>query len=246
VVVVARDRTAERQVERVRRDFVANASHELKTPVASIQALAETLHHAAADDPTAQERFLQRLEQEAVRLARLVGDLLDLSRLEGGLGESGAVDLARIVTEEADRLRPRAEGAGLRLVVDAPDPVGVLGSESDLGLMIHNLLDNAVRYSPDGGEVRATLVGRDGHAELRIADTGLGIPARDLDRVFERFYRVDPARSRGTGGTGLGLSIVRHVVESHGGDVEVRSVLGAGSTFIVRIPLAGASGAAAS
>ncbi len=242
VVVVARDRTAERQVERVRRDFVANASHELKTPVASIQALAETLHHAAADDPAAQERFLQRLEQEAVRLTRLVGDLLDLSRLEGGLGEPGAVDLTRVLTEEAERLRPRAEGAGLRLVVDAPAPVGVLGSESDLGLMIHNLLDNAIRYSPDGGEVRAALAGRDADAELRITDTGLGIPARDLDRVFERFYRVDPARSRSTGGTGLGLAIVRHVAESHGGVVEVRSVLGAGSTFVVRIPLAETSG----
>jgi len=242
VVVVARDRTAERQVERVRRDFVANASHELKTPVASIQALAETLRIVASDDPAAQDRFLLRLEAEAVRLANLVGDLLDLSRLEGGLGDSGSVNLARVLTEEVDRLRPRAEGAGLKLIVDAPEPVSVVGSESDLGLMIHNLLDNAIRYSPDGGEVGATLAGRDGDAELRITDTGLGIPARDLDRVFERFYRVDPARSRGTGGTGLGLAIVRHVAESHGGDVEVRSVLGAGSTFIVRIPLPETSG----
>jgi two-component system sensor histidine kinase SenX3 len=121
--------------------------------------------------------------------------------------------------------------------VDAPDEVRVRGSESDLGLLVHNLFDNAIRYSPDGGEVRATLAARDGQAELRIADTGLGIPARDLDRVFERFYRVDPGRSRSTGGTGLGLAIVRHVAQSHGGDVEVRSVLGAGSTFIVRMPL---------
>jgi signal transduction histidine kinase len=238
VVVVAHDRTAARQIERVRRDFVANASHELKTPVASIQALAETLAHAAADDPAARERFLQRLEQEAVRLARLVGDLLDLSRLEGGLGEPVVVNLTRVVTEEADRLRPRAAGAGLRMVVDAPDAVRVRGSEGDLGLLVHNLFDNAIRYSPDGGEVRATLAARDGQAELRVADTGLGIPARDLDRVFERFYRVDAGRSRSTGGTGLGLAIVRHVAQSHGGDVEVRSVLGAGSTFIVRIPLA--------
>jgi two-component system sensor histidine kinase SenX3 len=242
VVVVARDRTAARQIERVRRDFVANASHELKTPVASIQALAETLAHAAADDPAARERFLERLEQEAVRLAHLVGDLLDLSRLEGGLGEPVAVDLTRVVTEEADRLRPRAAGAGLRMVVDAPEAVRVRGSESDLGLLVHNLFDNAIRYSPDGGEVRATLAARDGQAELRIADTGLGIPVRDLDRVFERFYRVDAGRSRATGGTGLGLAIVRHVAQSHGGDIEVRSVLGAGSTFIVRIPLAEPAG----
>jgi two-component system sensor histidine kinase SenX3 len=239
VVAVARDRTAARQVERVRRDFVANASHELKTPVASIQAIAETLRHAAADDPEARARFLERLELEAIRLTRLVGDLLDLSRLEGGLADHDVVDLGRVVTEEVDRLRPRAEGAGLRMVVEAPDRVGVRGSESDLGLMVHNLLDNAIRYSPDGGEVRATLSTGDGVAALRIADTGLGIPARDLDRVFERFYRVDPARSRSTGGTGLGLAIVRHVAQSHGGDVEVRSVLGAGSTFIVRLPLAG-------
>ncbi len=239
VVAVARDRTDARQVERVRRDFVANASHELKTPVASIQAIAETLRHAAAEDPEARARFLERLELEAIRLTRLVGDLLDLSRLEGGLAESEVVDVGRVVTDEVDRLRPRAEGAGLRLVVDAPDRVEVRGSESDLGLMVHNLLDNAIRYSPDGGEVRATLSTGGGLAELRIADTGLGIPARDLDRVFERFYRVDPARSRSTGGTGLGLAIVRHVAQSHGGDVEVRSVLGAGSTFIVRLPLAG-------
>jgi two-component system, OmpR family, sensor histidine kinase SenX3 len=238
VVAVARDRTAERQVERVRRDFVANASHELKTPVASIQALAETLRFSAANDPVARERFLERLEQEAVRLARLVGDLLDLSRLEGGLAQSGTVDLARVLADECDRLGPRAKEAGLRLVVDAPSPTSLPGSESDLGLMVHNLLDNAIRYSPDGGEVRAALSEHDGEVELRVTDTGLGIPARDLDRIFERFYRVDPARSRGTGGTGLGLAIVRHVVQSHGGDVEVRSVLGAGSTFIVRLPLA--------
>jgi two-component system, OmpR family, sensor histidine kinase SenX3 len=238
VVAVARDRTEARAVERVRRDFVANASHELKTPVASIQAIAETLRHAAAEDPEARTRFLERLELEATRLARLVGDLLDLSRLEGGLAESEVVDFGRVVSEEVERLRPRAGRAGLRVVVDSADDVKVRGSESDLGLMVHNLLDNAIRYSPDGGEVRATLAARDGRAELRIADTGLGIPARDLARVFERFYRVDPARSRSTGGTGLGLAIVRHVAQSHGGDVEVRSVLGAGSTFIVRLPLA--------
>jgi two-component system, OmpR family, sensor histidine kinase SenX3 len=239
VVVVARDVTAARNIERVRRDFVANASHELKTPVASIQALAETLHDAAASDPEVAERFLARLREEAVRLSRLVGDLLDLSRLEGGLAEAEPVHLRSVVADEAERLRARADGAGVRLVVDdAPDLV-VRGSSSDLGLLLHNLLDNAIRYSPDGGEVRITLRDRDHQAELRIADTGLGIPGRDLDRIFERFYRVDPARSRGTGGTGLGLAIVRHVAESHGGDVEVRSVLGAGSTFIVRLPLAG-------
>ncbi|HEX9375403.1 MAG TPA: ATP-binding protein [Actinomycetota bacterium] len=236
VVVVARDVTAARHIDRVRTDFVANASHELKTPVASIHALAETLRDAAEDDPPAVARFLERLEQEAVRLSRLVGDLLDLSRLEGGPGRPAAVRLERVLAEEVDRLRPRAERAGIRLVMEAAEAATVEGSAGDLGLMVNNLLDNAIRYSPDGGEVRAILRHREGQVELRVSDTGLGIPARDLDRIFERFYRVDPARSRGTGGTGLGLAIVRHVAQSHGGDVEVRSVLGAGSTFIVRLP----------
>ena len=237
VVLVARDVTSERQLDRIRRDFVANASHELKTPVASILALAETLAEGAGADPDAAQRFLTHLEQEANRLSRLVGDLLDLSRLEGEAGERSAVDLGEVVAEEADRLRARAEAAAIRLVVEAPGPVKVSGSRGDLGLLVHNLLDNAIQYSPDGGEVRASVRVRDDRAELRVSDTGIGIPSRDLDRVFERFYRADPARSRATGGTGLGLSIVRHVAESHGGDVTARSVLGAGSTFIVRLPV---------
>src|SRR5439155_9046053 len=172
------------------------------------------------------------------RLSSLVNDLLDLSRLEGEPAGDAPVDLGEVVSEEAARLRPRAETAGLRLVADAREPVRVSGSRSDLGLLVHNLMDNAIRYSPDGGEVRATVRVHQGHAELRVADTGLGISGRDQERIFERFYRADPARSRATGGTGLGLSIVRHVAESHGGQVTVRSVLGAGSTFIVRLPLA--------
>ena len=237
VVLVARDVTAARRLEQVRRDFVANASHELKTPVASILALAETMQDAAGEDVEATERFAVRVEQEARRLSRLVTDLLDLSRLEGGLSERGTVELGRVVSEEAERMRPRADGANIRLVVDTDDGVHVLGSKGDLGLLAHNLLDNAIQYSPEGGEVRVTVRARDGQAEVGVTDTGIGIASRDLDRIFERFYRVDPARSRATGGTGLGLSIVRHVAESHGGTVEVRSVLGAGSTFAVRLPL---------
>ena len=238
VVLVARDVTAERRLDRIRRDFVANASHELKTPVASIQALAETLADAAGQDHEATSRFLPRLEQEASRLSSLVNDLLDLSRLEGEPAGTVGVDLSAVVADEAARLRPRAEAAGLRLVVEASEPVVVAGSRSDLGLLVNNLVDNAIRYSPDGGEIRATVRVQGGTVELRVADTGLGIAGRDQDRIFERFYRADPARSRATGGTGLGLSIVRHVAESHGGTVSVRSVLGAGSTFIVRLPLA--------
>jgi two-component system sensor histidine kinase SenX3 len=242
VVLVARDETADRRLDQIRRDFVANASHELKTPVASIQALAETLAEAAGSDPEASRRFLARLEQEATRLSSLVNDLLDLSRLEGEPPAEGTVNLSEVVADEVRRVRPRAETAGLHLIVEAPEPVVLRGSRSDLGLLVHNLIDNAIRYSPDGGEVRATVRLHRGQTELRVADTGLGIAGKDQDRVFERFYRADPARSRATGGTGLGLSIVRHVAEAHGGTVSVTSVLGAGSTFIVRLPLAGARG----
>jgi two-component system sensor histidine kinase SenX3 len=237
VVLLVRDVTQARRVEELRRDFVANASHELKTPVASMVALSETLV-AAANDPPALAKFLGRLQQEAIRLANLVQDLLALSRLEGGALERRPVRLDLVVSGEADRLRPRAGELGVRVVLDQPTEVVVSGAESDLGLLVHNLLDNAVRYTPDGGQVRISLAAQDGIAVLRVDDTGIGIPSRDLDRVFERFYRVDEARSRETGGTGLGLSIVRHIAESHGGTAGARSVLGAGSTFTVEIPLA--------
>jgi len=191
----------------------------------------------AANDPPALAKFLGRLQQEATRLANLVQDLLALSRLEGGQLERQPVRLDMVVASEADRLRPRASELGVRVVLDPPTEVVVSGAESDLGLLVHNLLDNAVRYTPAGGEVRISIAALDGTAVLRIDDTGIGIPSRDLDRVFERFYRVDEARSRETGGTGLGLSIVRHIAESHGGTAGARSVLGAGSTFTVEIPL---------
>ena len=220
---------------------MANASHELKTPVSSMLALSETLA-AAANDPAALGNFLGRLQQEATRLASLVQDLLALSRLEGGPLERQPVRLDLVVVGRGRppapaRRRagasPRARAARTRSSCRAPSPT------SDL--MVHNLLDNAIRYTPAGGEVRVAVSSNDGHAVLRIDDTGIGIPSRDLDRVFERFYRVDEARSRETGGTGLGLSIVRHVAESHGGTAGVRSVLGAGSTFTVELPLAAAA-----
>jgi two-component system sensor histidine kinase SenX3 len=238
VVVVARDVTAARRVERLRRDFVANASHELKTPVASILAIAETLRHAVAEDPDAAERFLARLESEANRLSRLVRDLLELSRLEGELHEPAPVRLDHVVRTETERLRPRAEAAGLSLVVEHLEPLETLGSGADLALLVHNLVDNAIRYTEEGGRIRVSLTAAGETAEIAVDDTGIGIPSRDLDRVFERFYRVDPARSRETGGTGLGLAIVRHVAGSHGGEVRVESVLGAGSTFTVMLPAA--------
>jgi len=200
-------------------------------------ALSETMS-GATGDPDAMRRFLARLQQEATRLASLVQDLLALSRLEEGVVSHEPVDLRGVVGAEVERLRARANEAGLRLVATDLEDVTVEGTNSDLSLMVHNLIDNAVRYTPSGGEVRVSLRRGPRTAVVEVEDTGVGIPSRDLDKIFERFYRVDPARSRVTGGTGLGLSIVRHVAESHGGSASVASVLGAGSTFRVEIPLA--------
>jgi two-component system sensor histidine kinase SenX3 len=237
VVVVLRDVTRARAIERLRRDFVANASHELKTPVASILALSSVLRSAASDDPRALTRFLAMLEGEAERLAALVRDLLELSRLEGGSPDRVEVQLDHIVHTATEGLRWRAEGSGLKLTVDVARPLHVLGSAVDLTHMVHNLVDNAIRYTPSGGSVRVSAAPGGGGAELTVEDSGIGIPPGDLGRVFERFYRVDVARSRETGGTGLGLSIVRNIAEAHGGAVQVESRLGAGSTFVVRLPL---------
>jgi signal transduction histidine kinase len=238
VLLVLRDVTESRSLEAIRRDFVANASHELKTPTASIRALAETIATSAADDPEALHRFAAQLESEAVRLSRIIGDLLDLSRLEGGMEAGGALRLDQVVNEEARRSRARAEAADLSLEVHAGEALTVRGSAQDMALLVRNLVENAVQYTKPGGRVDVSLSTEDEDAVLTVRDTGVGIPSRDRRRVFERFYRVDRARSRETGGTGLGLSIVKHVAENHGGSVEVQGELGQGSTFIVRIPLA--------
>jgi two-component system sensor histidine kinase SenX3 len=239
VLMLFRDVTEARAIDAVRRDFVANASHELKTPAASIRALAETIQTAAGDDPGSVPHFAAQLEREAVRLSRIISDLLDLSRLEGEAGEPHAeVRLDRIVAAEAERAVPEGEQAGLTISVSNNRPVVVTGSFRDLGLMVRNLMQNAVQYTRAGGRVDVEVRPDDGHAVLVVRDTGVGIPKKDRGRVFERFYRVDRARSRETGGTGLGLSIVKHVVENHGGSVEVDSRLGEGSTFTVRLPLA--------
>lgn len=237
-LMVLRDVTQARMIDAVRRDFVANASHELKTPVASIQALAETLVAAATNDPDEVPRFAAQLEREAVRLSRIVTDLLDLSRLEGEAGLRAEVRLDRLVAEEVDRLRQPAQEAGLTILGHLDTPVLVRGSARDLSLLARNLLENAAQYTRSGGQIEVSVRTEDGAAVLSVRDTGLGIPARDQARIFERFYRADRARSRETGGTGLGLSIVKHIVENHGGTVEVRSELGQGSTFTVRIPAA--------
>jgi two-component system sensor histidine kinase SenX3 len=238
VLVVVTDVTESRRIDAVRRDFVANASHELKTPAASIQAAAETLRDAAADDPEAVARFAAQLERDALRLSRIVMDLLDLSRLETEGDGHGRVRLDSLVHEEAERAAGMADEAGVALEIGADVAAPVTGSARDLGLLLRNLIDNAIRYTPGGGAVRVAVATVDGDAVLTVRDTGVGIPTKDLPRIFERFYRVDRARSRETGGTGLGLAIVKHVAENLGARVEVESELGVGTTFTVRVPLA--------
>jgi two-component system, OmpR family, phosphate regulon sensor histidine kinase PhoR len=238
VLMVLRDVTEARRLDVMRRDFVANTSHELKTPVASIQAAAETLRDAARHDPRAAARFSEQLHRDALRLSRIVSDLLDLSRLEAERPALAPVRLDRLAADEVQRFKEQAERAGVRIRLHG-QPVTVRGAAGDLALLVRNLLDNAVRYSPNGGGVDVEVTGGDGEALLAIRDTGIGIPSRDLPRIFERFYRVDRARSRETGGTGLGLSIAKHVTEQHGGRIEVESELGRGSEFRVRLPAAG-------
>jgi signal transduction histidine kinase len=238
VLLVVRDVTEAKRLDAVRRDFVANASHELKTPVASIQAAAETIYSAASDDPAVIPRFAAQLEREAARLSRIVSDLLDLSRLEAGSDLQEIVALDAIVRDEIERYEERAAEAGVQLSMTTRTTPKVHGTARDLALLVRNLVDNAIRYTRPGGRISVELGEDDGDAVLAVSDTGVGIPQRDLPRVFERFYRVDRARSRETGGTGLGLSIVRHIVENHAGRVSVESELGRGTRFEVRLPAA--------
>jgi signal transduction histidine kinase len=245
-LVVVRDVTQQRRLDAVRRDFVENASHELKTPAATIQATAETLRRAAQDDPASIPRFAERLEREATRLSRLVADLLDLSRLSSGSPLDEDVSLAAIAEEERRRLQPDADGAGVTLELRVDGRGAMRGSSKDLSLLVRNLVDNAIRYSAEGDEVVVEVEGDGRSVILRVRDTGIGIPTRDLSRIFERFYRVDRARSRETGGTGLGLAIVKHVVENHGGRTAVQSELGRGTTFEVTLPVAAGGNASPS
>jgi len=237
-LLVIRDVTQARRLTATRRDFVANASHELKTPVASIRAAAETLRDGAIDDPPAARRFTEQLEREAVRMSRIVADLLDLSRLETGSEMDDQVRLDAVAADEVERMGDAAGIRGVAISVDATAVPAVRGSARDLSLMVRNLIDNAVRYTGDGGSVDVSVRAEDDSVVVKVADTGIGIPQRELPRIFERFYRVDRARSRETGGTGLGLSIVRHVTENHGGEVTVESELGQGTVFEVRLPTA--------
>ncbi|HXW87389.1 MAG TPA: ATP-binding protein [Streptosporangiaceae bacterium] len=239
ILLLAEDQTESRRVDEVRRDFVANISHELKTPVGALALLAETVEEAA-DDPEAVLRFAGRMRQEAARLTDLVQDLIMLSRIQAAepVPDPRPVLLDDVVAEAVDRCRMRATARGISLEVTGEPRLTILGDEDLLVTALRNLLENAIAYSPDKTRVLvSTRAVSNWTTEVSVTDQGIGIPERDRERIFERFYRVDPARSRATGGTGLGLAIVKHVTAAHGGNVTVWSREGAGSTFTLRLPL---------
>ncbi|MDP9101984.1 MAG: ATP-binding protein [Actinomycetota bacterium] len=238
VGLLVEDVSEARRVEAVRRDFVANVGHELKTPVGAMSLLAEALLDAH-DNPEAVSRFAGRVGHEAGRLGRLVQELIDLSRLQGAdpLPEPAPVAVDRVVAEAVDRTRTAATARGVEIVCGGAAGLMVQGSESQLVTAVANLLDNAVAYSAERTRVAVGVRGGEHQIEISVSDQGIGIAEKDLERVFERFYRADPARSRATGGTGLGLAIVKHIATNHGGEVGVWSVEGSGSTFTMRLPV---------
>jgi len=238
IAILIFDDSEMRRLDAIRRDFVANISHELKTPIGALSILSEAVL-GAADDPEAITRFATRMQTEAHRLSGLVQEIIDLSRLQDGdpLKSGECIDLVLATKEAADQTALSAEARNIEVVLSLPDKVEITGSRDQVIMAVHNLIENAINYSPEGTRVAVALRVVDGIAEISVSDQGIGIPESALERIFERFYRVDAARSRATGGTGLGLSIVKHVATNHGGDVSVWSVEGAGSTFTIRFPL---------
>jgi two-component system, OmpR family, sensor histidine kinase SenX3 len=237
VSVEASDVTEAHRVARVRRDFVANVSHELKTPVGALALLAETLLEAI-DDPEASRRFAERIHHESQRLGRLVKELLELSRLQGAdpLPAQLPVAVDRIVNEVVDRTRTAAAAKDIDIHFVGERGLIVFGNEGQLVTAVANLVENAIAYSPEETKVTIDANVAADMVHIGVADQGIGIAAKDLDRIFERFYRADKARSRDTGGTGLGLAIVKHIAVNHGGRVDVESTPGQGSTFTLRLP----------
>ena len=234
--VTVEDISERKRLDAVRQDFVANVSHELKTPVAALGLLAETL--VAEPDHAVVQRLAERMQDEAFRVARIIEDLLNLSRLEAdGTTSQESVRVQEVVHAAVEQVQPAAGLRSIRLAVpDVPRTWTVRGDKRQLVSAMANLLENAVKYSDEGSTVEASHRADGSGIELVVRDHGIGIPSRDLGRIFERFYRVDRGRGRDTGGTGLGLSIVRHIASNHGGEVRVESVEGEGSTFTMRLP----------
>ncbi len=236
-VVYLDDQSEQARMEASRRDFVANVSHELKTPVAAMGVLAEALLESA-DDPETVHRFGEKILTESQRLASMVGELIELSRLQGAepLPELEAVDVDTVVSEAISRHKVAADNAEITVTTDAPSGFRVLGDQALLVMALANLISNAIAYSPDGSKVSISRRRRGDNIEIAVTDRGIGIARADQERVFERFFRVDKARSRATGGTGLGLAIVKHVAANHNGGIRLWSQPGTGSTFTLSIP----------
>ena len=236
-VAIVEDVTDRRRLDAMRTDFVANISHELKTPVGAIAVLADAL--VGEDDSEVVQRLILRMVGEAERATRTIDDLLELSEIEQrSVAEPTSVSVNQLLDGVIERFAHAAEQRGVDLRREPGEPLGIVGDRRQLSSAVGNLVDNAIKYSEDGGAVIVSARGFADRVEIDVRDTGVGIPARDLERIFERFYRVDRARSRDTGGTGLGLAIVRHVVANHGGEVSVSSVEGEGSTFTLHLPAA--------
>jgi len=240
VLVLISDESEARRIEAVRRDFVANVSHELKTPIGALGLLSEAIL-GAKDQPDAVAKFASRMQNEAKRLTELVQEIIDLSRLQSSdpLQKALAVEVSDVVREAVDQAQFSSEQRGISLEIGEVEDATVIGDREQLITAVHNLVENAVNYSPEHTKVSIVTKRNGNIAEISVTDQGIGIAEGELNRIFERFYRVDPARSRLTGGTGLGLSIVKHVALNHGGDVKVWSKEGVGSTFTLQLPIAG-------
>jgi two-component system sensor histidine kinase SenX3 len=238
ILVLIDDLAEERRVDIVRRDFVANVSHELKTPVGALSLLAEAVL-AASDDPEEVRHFAERMQIEATRLSHLIQDVVDLTRLQSDdpMTHAEVVEIDALLARAIDEVRTIAGSRNIQILQGEPCEAVVFGDRGQLVTAVRNLLANAIAYSAEDTKVSIDARQVDALVEINVKDQGIGIPSNDLDRIFERFYRVDQARSRGTGGTGLGLAIVKHVCHNHGGECTVWSEVGVGSTFTLRLPI---------
>lgn len=237
LLILINDESEKARVDAIRRDFIANISHELKTPIGALSLLSEAISQAK-DDPVAMERFASRIKSEAKRLEDLVREIINLSRLQGEdpLTDPHPIEMGEVVDQAIAQAETNAESRQITVERSDKHEARVLGDREQLIMAVHNLIENAINYSPEGTRVSVELKSVDDVVEVDVVDQGIGIKEADLERIFERFYRVDPARSRETGGTGLGLSIVKHVAQNHGGEVKVWSKVGVGSTFALRLP----------
>lgn len=238
ILVLISDESEARRIDAVRRDFVANVSHELKTPIGALSLLSEAIL-GAKNQPEEVVRFASKMQSEAKRLTELVQEIIDLSRLQSSdpLQKAFPVEVLDVIKEAVSQAQVSAEARGIFVETGLLQDATVIGDRDQLIAAVHNLVENAINYSPENTKVSVTSTVQDGLIEIKISDQGIGIPESELARIFERFYRVDPARSRATGGTGLGLSIVKHVALNHGGDVKVWSQEDVGSTFSILLPI---------